>query len=121
MEPRRCSGPGPGLRHRLCHSNVINAEIESVSRDHYVGDDDGHNLSTAIAGMGRSEGGTETFVLVALHYSSHIFAQNASEPSPNDVKSYLSKKVCPECFDAGLSSLPFLIPRQGRKMRSVPL
>ena len=48
MEPRRCSGPGPGLRHRLCHSNVINAEIESVSRDHYVGDDDGHNSSTAI-------------------------------------------------------------------------
>ena len=48
MEPRR--GFGPGLRHRLYHADVV--EIEYVSRDHSVDDDDGRNLSTAFAGNG---------------------------------------------------------------------
>lgn len=78
MEP--CCGSRPGLRHRLCHSDAVNVEIESVSRDHSVDDDDGRNLPTALAGMGLLQDGTETFVLDALHYS----------PSPNNAKSSFS-------------------------------
>jgi hypothetical protein len=91
MEP--CRGSGPGLHHRLCQSDAVSVEIESVSRDHCVNDDDGRNLSTAFARMGLSEDGTtETFVLVALHYSP---TQNATAPSLNAKSSLSQRKPAP--------------------------
>ena len=60
-EPHRC-GSGPGPHHRPGHSNVANDEVQSVSRDHSVDDDDdGRDLSTAFARLGFIENCTETF------------------------------------------------------------
>jgi hypothetical protein len=69
-EPHR-RGSGPGPHHRPGHSDVANDEIESVSRDHSVDDDDdGRDLSTVFSGLGFTENCTETFIfmLVALNY-----------------------------------------------------
>ena len=60
-EPHRC-GSGPGPHHRPGHSNVANDEIQSVSKDRSVDDDDdGRDLSTAFARLGFIENCTETF------------------------------------------------------------
>jgi hypothetical protein len=63
-EPRPSSS-GPGGRRS--HFNAINDEIESTSDDDDV---DYRSVSTAFAGMGLIDNGTESpiFVLVALDY-----------------------------------------------------
>lgn len=47
-------------------TDAVNVEIGSVSRDHSVDDDDGRNLSMALAGMGLSEDGMDVLCRVAL-------------------------------------------------------
>jgi hypothetical protein len=67
-EPHR-RGSGPGPHHCPDHSDVANDDIESVSRDSSVDDDDGR-LSTVFTGLGFTKNCTETFIfmLVAVDY-----------------------------------------------------
>jgi hypothetical protein len=122
MEP--CCGSGPGLGHPLRHSDAVNVEIESVSKDHSVDDDDGRNLSTTFAGMGLSEDGTKTFVqlLCTTHHACRTRRHHrpimASHLSLSR-KAYSERSV--ECRRRRRRSHHLFIPRQGRKMRSAPL
>lgn len=61
MEP--CCGSGPRLRHHLCHSDAVNVEIESVSRDHSV---DGRSLPDGLCRNGAVRGWYGNLALLTI-------------------------------------------------------